>query len=90
MNSAKDSGARKSARAYAQAGPYLTAGTQFAASIIMCLLGGWWIDGKLDTTPLFLILGIFLGAVAGFYNLYKTLISSEKKKTDTDKEKGIG
>ena len=90
MNSAKDSGARKSAQNYAQAGPYLTAGTQFAASIIMCLLGGWWIDGKLDTTPLFLILGIFLGAVAGFYNLYKTLISSEKKKTDTDKEKGIG
>ena len=47
-------------------------------------------DGKLDTTPLFLILGIFLGAVAGFYNLYKTLIASEKKKTDTDNEKGIG
>jgi len=88
MNPPRDSGARKSAREYAQAGPHLTAGTQFAASIIMCLLGGWWIDGKLDTTPLFLILGIFLGAVAGFYNLYKTLIASEKKKKDIDKEVG--
>ena len=88
MNSAKDSEARKFARNYAQAGPYLTAGTQFAASIIMCLLGGWWIDGKLDTTPLFLILGIFLGAVAGFYNLYKTLVDGEEKRKK--EEEGTG
>jgi ATP synthase protein I len=88
MNTEKDSKTKKFAHNYAQAGPYLTAGTQFAASIILCLLGGWWLDGKLATTPLFLVLGTFLGAVAGFYNLYKTLTAGEKKKAD--KEKGIG
>ena len=64
---------------YAQVGPYMSAGTQFAASIILCMLGGWWLDEKFSTTPLLLVAGVVLGAVAGFYNLYRTLVSSDRK-----------
>ena len=49
------------------------------------LLGGWWLDEKVGTSPLFLILGIFLGSGAGFYNLYKTLVDGEEKRK---KERG--
>ena len=66
---------RKVSKGYAEAGPYISAGTQYAASIIVCLLVGWWLDGRLGTTPWLLMAGVVLGAVAGFYNLYKTLVS---------------
>ena len=69
-------------QSYAQAGQYAGAGIQLAVSIFLCLLGGNWLDRHWGTTPLFLILGTFLGAGAGFYNLYKilTLANAEDKK----------
>ena len=73
-------------RAYSQAGPYITMGTQFAASILLGLLGGWWVDGKLSTFPLFLMLGTFLGAGAGFYNLYRVLMADEEARKEAGKE----
>ena len=79
----------KLVRAYSQAGPYITMGTQFAASILLGLLGGWWADGKLSTFPLFLMLGTFLGAGAGFYNLYRVLMADEeaRKEAGTEEER---
>ena len=73
-------------RAYSQAGPYITMGTQFAASILLGLLGGWWADGKLSTFPLFLMLGTFLGAGAGFYNLYRAVMAGDKARKEAAKE----
>ena len=77
----------KLTRAYSQAGPYITMGTQFAASILLGLLGGWWADGKLSTFPVFLMLGTFLGAGAGFYNLYKVLMAEEKARKEEREER---
>lgn len=75
----EDSGTRKFVRAYAQAGTYISLGLQFAISILLCLFIGWWVDGKLGTTPLFLLIGTFFGAGAGLYSLYKGLISEQQK-----------
>ena len=61
-------------------GRYLEAGTQFGLSIIIGFFGGWWLDGKTGTSPLFIILGVFLGAGAGFYHLYRLLLAHEKRK----------
>ena len=88
MGSERDSKTRKFVRSYTQAGPYISLGMQFAASIVLCLLGGWWLDEKVGTSPLFLILGIFLGSGAGFYNLYKTLVDGEEKRKK--EEEGTG
>ncbi len=66
-------------QSYAQGNEYVGAGLQFAVSIILCLLGGRWLDQRLDTSPLFLVLGVFLGAGAGFYSLYKTMVEAERR-----------
>lgn len=58
---------------WAQAGEYVGAGFQFAATILLCLFGGRWLDGRLGTAPWLLLIGVFLGAAAGFLNLYRDL-----------------
>lgn len=84
----EDSSVRKFTRGYAQAGPYISIGLQFSLSILLCLFLGWWADEKLDTSPLLLVVGTFLGAAAGFYNLYRALITrgknDEKERERTD------
>lgn len=61
-------------------GRYLEAGMQFGLSIIICFLGGWWLDGKTGKTPLFMIIGVIFGAGAGFYQLYRLLLTHDKRK----------
>lgn len=78
----EDSGSKKVVRAYAQAGAYIGMGLQFSISILLCLFLGRWADSKLETEPLFLLLGTFMGAGAGLYNLYKGLIANEKEKKE--------
>lgn len=45
-------------------------GMAFAGSTLLFLLGGNWLDGKLGTSPVFALLGMFVGAAAGFWSLY--------------------
>lgn len=56
------------------------------------LLAGWWVDGRLGTVPLFTIVGAFVGAGAGFYNLYRKLIveprEHEAKKEQERRKRG--
>ncbi|HUO51581.1 MAG TPA: AtpZ/AtpI family protein [Gemmatimonadaceae bacterium] len=49
-------------------------GLQFAAAILLFLYVGKWVDGKLGTAPLFLIVGVFVGAGGGFYSMYRKLV----------------
>ena len=70
---------------WASAGQYTGHGLTWALSTLLFLLGGWWLDGKVGTTPLFTILGAFVGAGAGFYSLYSHL-TEEPRKRDEDGE----
>ncbi len=54
-----------------------------AGSIILGLLGGLWLDNKLNSKPVFLIIGLILGiavAVYGVYNMLKPYISNKQNK----------
>jgi F0F1-type ATP synthase assembly protein I len=69
------------------AGEAMGVGLQFAGSIVMFLLVGRWLDGRLDTSPWFLLIGVFAGAGAGFYSIYRQLVivpreREERKKGD--------
>ena len=59
-------------------GQYAGIGIQFAASIILFLYVGKWLDGKLGTSPWLLIAGVFLGAGASFYSMYRKLMHPPK------------
>lgn len=65
-------------------GLYTGIGMQLAISVVGGLLGGKVVDEKLGTTPLFLLLGLTLGTVAGFYNLVRILNRQQQKKNTND------
>ena len=44
-----------------------------AGSIICGVLGGRWLDNKLNSEPVFIIVGLILGIVVAFYGLYSML-----------------
>jgi len=44
-----------------------------AGAIILGVVGGRWLDGRLNSEPLFLIIGLLLGIVVAFYGVYTML-----------------
>ena len=41
--------------------------------------GGYWLDGRFGTRPLFLLLGGTLGLAAGLYDFIKTVTGKSKR-----------
>ncbi len=60
-------------------------GVAMTLTMLLGIFGGDWLDRRLSTSPLFLLLGIFLGIGAGFYNLWSEL----SKLVEIDKEKKL-
>lgn len=40
-------------------------------AVVLPTLLGWWVDGKLGTSPTFLLIGIVLGFAAFFVRLWR-------------------
>ncbi len=78
MNSDLDSDKRF--KAYKEIGPYLGLGFQLAASIVLMLFLGRWLDKKFGLTPFLTITFAFLGGFAGIYSVIKTVLQLNKKK----------
>lgn len=53
---------------------FLGVGMQFAGAILLFLFLGRWLDSRLGTEPWLLLVGVFVGAAAGFYSLYRQLV----------------
>jgi len=56
------------------------------SSILLGVLGGHWLDGKLNTAPILVIAGLFLGLVVAFYGMYRMLlplVSSDQNKENS-------
>ena len=49
-----------------------------AFSIALFGLGGNWLDGRLGTRPLFVLLGVFLGFGLSFYRMYALLVLKQR------------
>lgn len=64
---------------YREYGPYLTLGLQLAAAVVIFLVVGVWVDGKLGTSPLFTLLGLLLGSAGGFIKFFRTVSQLEQK-----------
>lgn len=70
----------KITESYKTYGPYIGLGTQLAATIILMFFLGRWLDQKLNTYPILLIVFSFLGGFAGIYNFIKTVLNLNEKK----------
>lgn len=71
-------------------------GLTLALATGLFLLVGWWLDGRIGTTPVLTILGALTGATAGFYSMYQHLVlfprrkerEAEERKAGTGRERG--
>lgn len=66
-------------KTYRELAPYMGMGVQLAATIVIMLFIGKWIDDSYETTPLYTIIFAVFGMFAGMYNLIKTVLKSTKK-----------
>ena len=69
------------------AGKYAGLGLQFALSILLFLYLGRWVDKKLGLDGPFLIIGVFVGAGAAFYSMYRMLMADQRRDEAEQKEK---
>jgi len=67
-------------KTFKEVGPYLSIGVQLAATIILMVLIGSWLDDRYDKDYLFTIIFAILGILSGMYNLFRTLNNLEKRK----------
>ena len=58
---------------------YAGLGFQFVGAILLFLYVGRWADSRLGTAPWLLIVGVFVGAGAGFYSLYRKLMQEQAR-----------
>ncbi|MBX9928226.1 MAG: AtpZ/AtpI family protein [Gemmatimonadaceae bacterium] len=61
------------------AGVFLGLGLQFAVSVVGFLYLGQWIDRKLHSAPTFLLIGVFTGAGAAFFSIYRTATAEQRR-----------
>ena len=53
-------------------------GIQFAAAILLFVFIGQWLDKRYGGSGLFTLSGVFLGAGAAFYNMYRKIAAAQK------------
>lgn len=71
-------------------GEYAGLGLQFAASIVLFLYLGQWLDRRLGTAPWLLLACVFLGAGASFYGMYRKLMAAQARDEAARKGEGGG
>ena len=54
--------------------------------IVLGVFGGFWLDNRLDTKPVFIIAGLVLGVVVAVYGVYQMLLPLMHNRSD--KEQG--
>jgi ATP synthase protein I len=59
-------------------GPYLGLGIQLAATVIVMVLIGYWLDEKFKTSPYLIIVCSIIGIFGALYNFIKTVSNSQK------------
>ena len=59
------------------------AGLQFAATLVVFMFLGIWLDKRLGSSPWFVLICVFVGAGAGFYSIYRRLMGSAKRDSRT-------
>jgi F0F1-type ATP synthase assembly protein I len=53
-------------------------GLQFAVTIVVFALLGIWLDKRWHTSPWLVIVGVFFGATAGFWTMYRQMVKKQR------------
>jgi hypothetical protein len=73
---------------YKALGDFGTLGLEIVLCIVVGVFGGRWIDGKLDTAPVFMALGFFFGLGAAGKALLRTVKEMKEVTAREEREQG--
>jgi len=62
-------------------------GIQFAASIVVFLLLGQWLDRKLGTGQWLTLAGVFIGGGGAFYSMYRKITAAQRADDEARKRR---
>jgi len=65
-----------------QLAPYLSLGTQLAASVLVMGGLGWFADDYFGTTPWLLVVGLSLGSTVGLIQFLRAVTALSGRKTE--------
>jgi F0F1-type ATP synthase assembly protein I len=65
---------------------YVSLGLTFAGGIIFFLALGFGLDRLLGTTPVFILIGTFLGTILSFFSVYRKLQEEERQRREQKKQ----
>lgn len=74
------------ARLARSAAKYGGVGLQFAASILLFLYAGQWVDRRFGTKPWGILIGVFVGAGAAFYSMYRRLMADLRREEEAQRK----
>ncbi len=71
-------------------GAYLGLGWGFAFAVGLFVGLGWLLDGWLDASPIFTVIGVFVGGAAGFYFVVRQAldIQQDSRAEERDNDEG--
>ena len=69
-------------RVLREVGRFTGFGLAWALSVLIFLLGGYWLDQRLGTLPWLTIAGAFMGAAGGFISLVRGVTAAGRAEDD--------
>ena len=61
------------------------AGWYIGGCIVLGVVGGLWLDNKLNTKPILVVAGLILGVIVAFFGVYRMILPSISKKRNKGK-----
>ena len=78
---------KKVADAALDLGRFASLGLQFGLTLLLFGAVGWWLDGRLGTSPWLLVAGLVCGNVIAFFALVRAAASAKSPPHDPPQEK---
>ncbi|MFC1864520.1 AtpZ/AtpI family protein [Chloroflexota bacterium] len=60
-------------------------GWYIGVCIVLGVVGGRWLDGKLNSLPFWTIAGLILGVIVAFWGVYRMILPTISKKRNEGK-----